>query len=166
MKTESETYCCNFCLRQSSWKGNSDHFFCPLCSTICASDPPFEHSRIRSNELIGTFGDKNVERKRCTNDVNLTWFESAYWTSTSICTSNWRHTQSVCVLRSCHQRIIVPSKGECRSSRLLRDDFTACVWIYTIKAAQKMVWRTVPPCYLHQTIISETRINLRDTISY
>ena len=32
---------------------------------------------------LETFGDTNVERKRCTYDVNLTWFESADWTSTS-----------------------------------------------------------------------------------
>ena len=34
-------------------------------------------------QTLGTFGDTSVERNRATYDVNLTWFESADWTSTS-----------------------------------------------------------------------------------
>ena len=34
-------------------------------------------------QSVGTFGDMNVECQRPTYDVNLTWFKSADWTSTS-----------------------------------------------------------------------------------
>ena len=33
--------------------------------------------------ILGTFGDKNAERKPCTYDVILTLFKSADWISTS-----------------------------------------------------------------------------------
>ena len=39
--------------------------------------------RHECTRFIGTFGDKNVERERCMYDVNLTWFGSADWISTS-----------------------------------------------------------------------------------
>ena len=29
------------------------------------------------NDKVGTIGDKNVNRKRCTHDDSLTWLESA-----------------------------------------------------------------------------------------
>ena len=42
--------------------------------------------KVAVNEVwytLETFGDTNIERKRCMYDVNLTWFESADWTTSS-----------------------------------------------------------------------------------
>ena len=58
--------------------------------------------------ILGTFGDTNVERKRCTHDIILTLFESSDW---KVPVSNVKVTSyvqlSVYVLRSCHQKSLI-----------------------------------------------------------
>ena len=53
-----------------------------------------------STAEIGTFGNTNVKRKRCTYDVNL-WFERADWTSTS----KRRQSEVICKVFTFYVRI-------------------------------------------------------------